>query len=273
MSKPLFSVIVTSKNEADHIQTCLKSIKQQNYKNIEIILVDNHSTDETVKLAKKYTDKIFQTGPERSSQRNLGAKKASGKYLLFLDGDMALSSGLIKKAIEKLEKNKSLVGLYLPLHWQGRHWLIQLKNLERSFYDQTVLDAARIVSQSAFKKLSGFDEALFAGEDWDFNQRLKNLGPIGWINTGLVHLEDKHISLFSYLKKIAYYSPSMDKYLKKWDRSHPEVKKQFSLYYRLVGVFFEQGKWRQVIRKPHLYLALIGLKILSGLVFLIWPRK
>jgi glycosyltransferase involved in cell wall biosynthesis len=273
MSKPLFSVIVTSKNESEHIEICLKSIKDQDYRNVEIILVDNYSTDETVKLAKKYTTKIFQKGPERSAQRNFGANKSKGKYLLFLDGDMALEKDLIKKAVEKLEKNESLVGLYLPLVWQGQHWLIRLKNFERSFYDQTVLDAVRIVKKSAFNKLGGFDKNLFAGEDWDFNQRLKTLGPIGWVSPKIIHLEDKYISLFNYLKKVIYYSPNMDKYLKKWGRSYPEVKKQFSLYYRLVGVFFEQGKWKQVFQNPHLYLGVIVLKILSGLVFLTWPRK
>jgi len=271
-TQPLVSIVVTTKNEAGRIEACLQSIKDQDYKNIEVVLVDNHSTDKTVKLAKKYTSKIFIIGPERSAQRNFGAQKSHGQYLLFLDGDMKLSKNLIKQAVLKLGGNSDLVGLYLPLIWQGEHWLIRLKDFERSFYDRTCLDAARIVRQDIFKKVSGFDKHLFAGEDWDFNKRLKKLGRIGWIENNLIHLEDTQISLFKYLKKVSYYSVNMKTYIKKWGRSDPEVKKQFSPFYRLFKVFFAKGKWKKVLQKPHLYLGLLGLKIISGLVFLI-PKE
>jgi len=69
MSKimPLVSVIITTKNEEKHIENLLQSIKRKTYKNIEIILVDNYSTDKTIEIARKYTDKIYLKGLERSS--------------------------------------------------------------------------------------------------------------------------------------------------------------------------------------------------------------
>ena len=72
---PLVSVIVTTKNEEKNIANCLKSIKNQTYKNIEIIVVDNNSDDRTKEIAGKYTDKVFNHGPERSALRNLGAER------------------------------------------------------------------------------------------------------------------------------------------------------------------------------------------------------
>ena len=66
------SVIVTTKNEAKNIGRCLQSIQNQTYKAIEIIVVDNFSKDETKRIAKKFTKKVFDKGPERSAQRNLG---------------------------------------------------------------------------------------------------------------------------------------------------------------------------------------------------------
>jgi len=63
------------------IEDLLKSIKKQSYSPIETIIVDNSSIDKTVEIAKKYTKYVFTKGPERSSQRNYGAKKAKGKYL------------------------------------------------------------------------------------------------------------------------------------------------------------------------------------------------
>jgi glycosyltransferase involved in cell wall biosynthesis len=81
--KPLVSIIITTKNEEKNIGNCLESILRnielKDYRNIEIIVVDNNSTDQTKEIARKYTKKVYKFGPERSAQRNLGAKKARGK--------------------------------------------------------------------------------------------------------------------------------------------------------------------------------------------------
>ncbi|MEM4655279.1 MAG: glycosyltransferase, partial [Thermosphaera sp.] len=88
MSKPLVSVIVTTKNESKNISSFCESIKKQTYNPIELIVVDNNSTDNTTELAKKFTDKVYTQGPERSAQRNFGAEKSSGDFLMVLDADM-----------------------------------------------------------------------------------------------------------------------------------------------------------------------------------------
>lgn len=73
------SVILTTKNEEKNIASCLESIKNQNYPSdkIEIIIVDNDSIDRTKKIALRYTDKVYNFGPERSSQRNFGVRKGA----------------------------------------------------------------------------------------------------------------------------------------------------------------------------------------------------
>ena len=83
---PEVSVIITTKNEEENIEKCLESVITQRYslKKIEIIVVDNNSTDETKKRVLKYTDKVYNFGPERSAQRNFGARKANGRYILYL---------------------------------------------------------------------------------------------------------------------------------------------------------------------------------------------
>lgn len=81
------SVIITTKNEEKNIASCLESIKNQTYpqEKIEIIVVDNDSIDKTKEIALKYTDKVYNFGPERSAQRNFGVRQAKGKYILYLD--------------------------------------------------------------------------------------------------------------------------------------------------------------------------------------------
>ena len=91
MSPPLASIIITTKNEEKNIGNCLLSITEQTYPHLEIIIVDNHSSDRTREIALKFTDKFFLKGPERSGQRNYGMiEVAKGKYVMFLDADMIL---------------------------------------------------------------------------------------------------------------------------------------------------------------------------------------
>jgi len=59
MTNPLVSIVITTKNEEKNIENCLKSIVNQTYKNIEIIVVDNNSSDSTKEISLKYTDKVF----------------------------------------------------------------------------------------------------------------------------------------------------------------------------------------------------------------------
>jgi glycosyltransferase involved in cell wall biosynthesis len=76
MKQPLVSIIIPTKNSAEFLEQCLISIKNQSYKNIEIIVVDNFSKDSTREIAKRYGATIYLKGPERSAQRNYAAKKA-----------------------------------------------------------------------------------------------------------------------------------------------------------------------------------------------------
>jgi glycosyltransferase involved in cell wall biosynthesis len=80
---PMVSVVVPTCNSAKTLDICLKSVKEQTYPNIEIILVDNSSIDNTREIAEKY-GKVFIKGPERSAQRNFGARQSNGEYLFFL---------------------------------------------------------------------------------------------------------------------------------------------------------------------------------------------
>jgi len=59
MMQDLVSIIITTKNEEKNIENCLKSIKLQTYSNIEIIVVDNNSSDQTKEISQKYTDKVL----------------------------------------------------------------------------------------------------------------------------------------------------------------------------------------------------------------------
>src|SRR3989344_7410236 len=133
MKKPLISVVVPTKNSEGFLEQCLRTIKEQTYKNLEIIVVDNNSTDKTKEIAKKYTKLIFNKGPERSTQRNYGASKARGDYLLFIDSDMELTKNVVKDCIRRIQ-NTDIGGLIIPEESFGKGFWARCKTLERSFY-------------------------------------------------------------------------------------------------------------------------------------------
>src|ERR1700682_297874 len=85
------SVIVPTRNFSRTLGCCLRSARMQTHQSGEIIVVDNFSTDGTREIAGKYADAIELMGPERSAQRNHGARLAHGDYFLFIDSDMELS--------------------------------------------------------------------------------------------------------------------------------------------------------------------------------------
>jgi len=272
MSLPLVSITITTKNEEKNIAKCLKSIKNQTYpqNKIEIIVVDNNSTDKTKLIAKRYTSFVFNFGPERSIQRNFGMlKKSRGKYVMFLDADMTLSEKLIEYAVAELENN-NFVALYISEEVTGNSFWNKARNFERSFYDGTVIDCVRIIRKDVFIKTSGFDKSLTGPEDWDLDKRIRSFGKVDLLRSpkAVIYHHESQFNLKNYLAKKNYYAKSFNKYIRKWGKDNPDIKKQFGLWYRYFGVFIEKGKWRKIFSQPMLFLGISGLRFLIGFVFL-----
>lgn len=263
------SLIITTKNEDRHIENCLKAVRNQIYPHdkIEIIVVDNNSLDQTKKIAYKYTDKIYNFGPERSAQRNYGIEQAQGEYILYLDADMILSQRVIAECVEKCKKER-YVALYIPEKITGDGFWIKVRDFERSFYDATAIDCVRFVKKDEFLKIGGFDETLTGPEDWDFDRRIKKNGKVDIIKSPLYHNEGR-FNLKKYLYKKSYYSRSLDKYIKKWGKNDPLIRQQLGLWYRYFIVFIEsKQKFTKLISHPLLLIAMFFLRIMIGISYL-----
>ena len=267
------SIIVTTKNEDKNIKNCLESIKKQNFNNsaIEIIVIDNYSSDKTKEVATRFTEKIFDKGPERSAQRNFGAEKATGKYILYLDADMILSESVVTDCVNKSE-NEGLIGLYIPEIIVGSGYWIKVRNFERNFYNASCIDAVRFINKDLFVRLGGFDLSMTGPEDWDLDRRLSEKGKTGIISSCLFHNEGA-FNLKKYIRKKSYYAGSFDNYLNKWGRKDIIVKKQLGLYYRFIGVFMEKGKWVKLLKHPLLAISMYYLRFLVGITFLLKKKQ
>ena len=189
MTQPFVSLVITTKNEEKNIGNCLESIRWQTYPQnlLEVIVVDNGSTDQTKQISRKYMAKVFDKGPERSAQRNYGMKMARGKYLMYLDADMILSPTVIEKAVEKLSPVSNIqcpvstippVALYIPEVILGNSYWSKVRRFERSFYDGTVIDCARFVKKDIFEQTGGFDLNMTGPEDWDFDKKVRKIGSV-----------------------------------------------------------------------------------------------
>lgn len=114
MIYPTISVVMPVYNEGDKIERCLRSIRDQDYPQdkIEIVFVDDDSTDNTLEIAKKFDVKLVRNGNhDYDIGKSLGIKNSTGEYLMFLDGDNILTrKDWIKRVIEPLLKDDSIVG-------------------------------------------------------------------------------------------------------------------------------------------------------------------
>jgi len=296
----LVSIIITTKNEEKNIGNCLESIKSQSYpqQNIEIIVVDNNSTDKTKEIARQYTKNVFNFGPERSAQRNYGIEKSKGKYVMYLDADMVLSPTVVEKSVEKI-KNSDLVALHIPEIILGNSYWSKVRRFERSFYDGTVIDCVRFIRKDIFDEVRGFDLNMTGPEDWDLDKKIRGKGKVELLDTynfkeingkildtrykildekelkklfnitpkPVIFHNETNFSLNKYLTKKKYYAKSFSTYINKWGKNDPDIKKQFGFWYRYFGVFLENGKWKRLWRHPILAGGMFALRFLVGLQY------
>lgn len=257
----LVSVIITSKNEGDVIGNLLGSITKQTYKNIEVILVDNHSTDDTLKIARKFSITCYTFGPERSAQRNFGAKKSKGKYLIFLDADMELTTKVVEDCV-RIATTSRVSGVVIPEESIATNFWGKVKTFERSFYSEKgdpITDAARFFLRQVFFKVGGYDETITGPEDWDLPDRVRESGyKIGRSNEKIYHHENK-ISLLELFRKKFYYGLNAHKYLIKHNIPIISAK----TVYFLRPLFYKN--WKKLFSHPILAVAMMWMLFIQTL--------
>ena len=289
------SVVITTRNEEANIANCIHAFDAVR-EDVEIIVVDNASTDATKRIAADLGARVLDKGPERSAQRNLGWRTATAEWVIVLDADMILPENLVEEILRVADSHDSLIdksrqggcspandlsisepanqrndcfAYWIPEVRTGSGIRVKARNFERSFYDGTCIDALRLFHKSVLEKTGGYDENLIAGpEDWELDIRVLATGAkCAVLKNHLIHNE-KLLTLKRMLEKKAYYTKSMATYQAKW-KDHPALKKQFGLYYRFLGVFIENGKWKKLVRHPILAIVMYFERFAVGLTYLL----
>lgn len=204
--QPLVSVIVAARNNAPTLTACLRALHDQDYPQVEIIVVDDGSDDDTAEIAQREGARVVRTPPVGASlARNLGIEQARGAIVAFTDGDCVADSGWVRALVEGLTSSGSTgaggrqVNVF-PASQQSLR-----DGFEAFFRAASIVsdytrgdDRPRHVSHNpsccsayridALREIGGFTPGLWPGEDVDLDLRLAARGArLYYVPTAVVH--------------------------------------------------------------------------------------
>lgn len=203
--KDKVSVVVIVYNEEGYIGNCLKALVNQTYKNIEIIIVDDFSSDNTPNEIKKIRDKriIYHKNSKNlgySKSRNVGIKLCKGKYLFFIDGDCIPNKNWVEQGLKVFRLNKCL-GIEGKINYVS-------KNYKPTFVDKKAenQDGGQYMGgnlayrREVFDIVGFFNPSYLALEDLDFALRVLKIGKMIFSDRMVVNHQKKEYSILEFIK-------------------------------------------------------------------------
>jgi glycosyltransferase involved in cell wall biosynthesis len=252
----LVSVIVNTRNSAGHLRACLQSVKCQTYQAIELIVVDNpDTTDATREIAREFTPHVLIKGPERSAQVNYGVSRATGKYVYKVDSDFVLQPTVVAECVAAAERGADAVVVHNSPDVRVS-WIARIRKFEVDMYKYDLThSSARFVRKDVYEAIGGFNSAITAGEDYDFQNKLN----LGGYKTAFIDAEALHLGeptmLWPHLHRMYAYGKDSHNYLR---HNRNAVASQLPFARR---VYFRH--WRSFSRQPLRGFGFIGYSILK----------
>jgi glycosyltransferase involved in cell wall biosynthesis len=183
---PKVSIIMPTFNRAWIINRAVESILNQKFKDFELLIVDDGSTDNTLEILKTYTDpriKIYSTKHGgQSKARNFALKKAQGQFIAFLDSDNLWYKNFLAVMIRSLGNHvfaysgQKLYNLHKDkiLGTRIRNHKLDLEKLRKTNYIDT---GCVLIKRSVIEKIGGFNPRLKNLEDWDLWKKIARKYP------------------------------------------------------------------------------------------------
>ena len=217
----MISIVIPVYNQAKHLANCLASIEKQTYNNFEIIVVNDGSTDDIIKIIEKFKQ-VFSlklTYSEEKNQganvaRNKGAELARGEYIIFCDADVIMEPIMLELMLKTLKDSPNASFCYSSFirgHKRFKLWPFDAEKLKTMPYITTT-------SLIHLKDFPGFDETLKKFQDWDLWLTMLEHGHTGiWVNQALFKIAVSGTqTMSSWLPSPAYkllpFLPAVKKY-------------------------------------------------------------
>ncbi len=193
------SIIIPAYNKAALTVETINSVLAQTYNDIEIIVVDDGSSDDTRYRLELFGDKIkciYKENGGACSARNVGIKAASGEYIGLLDCDDIYHPQKVALAVEYLNSNLDCGFIYTQIYFIDQDSRVILNHKTASvgkqgwirkalFFDNFVRNSTVMVRKKCFDEVGLFDESIFMPADWDMWLRLADKFKAGFIDEAL----------------------------------------------------------------------------------------
>ncbi|OGG14842.1 hypothetical protein A2773_07120 [Candidatus Gottesmanbacteria bacterium RIFCSPHIGHO2_01_FULL_39_10] len=186
---PSISVIIPAYNEEKYIARCLSSLKKQTYKDFEIIVVDNNSTDKTAEIAQKYGARVVKENIQgMTPARERGFREAKAEIIARTDADTILPPNWLEEIYKSFQRNPKAVGILgiftSPYKWlpdvlfsiYSKIWFCDLAHLLTGHY--SLIGPNMALKKSAWQKVKVHTDDKIVHEDIDLACHLAEIGPI-----------------------------------------------------------------------------------------------
>jgi glycosyltransferase involved in cell wall biosynthesis len=190
-STPTVSVVIVTYNKAETIEAAIRSVLDQTYRDFEVLVVDDGSTDDTAARVCAFGDGIrYLPKPNggTGSARNLGIREARGRYVAFLDGDDLWLPNKLAVQMAAFEREPDLLAVQCSAHlvdhrlrvFETRRCHPRQDTLMEylQFHNLPAFSSAVIVRREAFQAIGGFGTDLVILSDWDMACRLASAGTL-----------------------------------------------------------------------------------------------
>lgn len=204
MTTSLVSVVIAVKNSAAYLADCLDSVAAQTFKDIEIVIVDGHSSDSTEMIARSYPGVRFlqQTGKGFADAWNCGVRESQGEFLAFIDSDDRWAPHKLGGQLAMLQIDPDLEGVIGKVRFFLEPGEIpprgfKYKVLARDYVAH--MPGALLARRTLFERLGDWGEGWVVANDIDWFLRLKDSGAaIGTLDEVVLH-KRVHSTNFSYV--------------------------------------------------------------------------
>lgn len=253
MWEPLVSVVIPCHNHGRFLGQAIESVMRQAPRNVEIVVVDDGSTDNTREVMTRYpaVRGIAQANAGLAAARNVGLRASRGHYVVFLDADDLLLPGAVESGVRLLEehiawafvsggyryvdKNADPISGPVIARFTDDHYTALLRS------NYIAMGATVLFRRSVLDRIGGFDPTLRACEDWDVHLKIARQFPVGQ-HRAIVALYRRHDSNMSRNPGLMLRTAlQVLRRQRRYVRRDPHLRRAYKAGVRLACDFYQAG--------------------------------